>query len=401
MRSPWPHPFKTPMTKPASIPFYRDERYLSAAAQIISALLVIAFLWWVGVNFLRGAEARNLSLSFSFLAKPSGFPISDPAIPYNTGDTFGYAFLVGVLNTLRVAVAGVVAATILGTLVALARLSSNWLLSKLALAFIEFHRNIPLLVLLFIWYFTVFRGLPAVGESVKLPGPIYLNQRGVYFTWPRLTETGWIFVAGIGLGVLSAILLWNFLRARRELTGRKTYFVESSLAALFLFPLLGWFLSGGQPLRLDVPGLQGFNIQGGMRLTPEYAALFVGLVTYTAAFIAEVVRSGIQAVDRGQLEAARALGLSNFHVLSFVIFPQAMRVIIPPMISQYLNLTKNTSLALAIGYQDLFSVGKIAINQAGRAIPVFLMVMATYLLMSLITAFVLNLYNRRIQFVVR
>ena len=389
------------MTKPKPIPFYRDERYLSAAAQVVSALLVIAFLWWLAVNFLRAADARNLSLSFSFLHKPAGFPISDPAIPYDTGSSFGYAFLVGVLNTLRVAVAGVVAATILGTLVALARLSSNWLMSKIALAFIEFHRNIPLLVLLFIWYFTVFRELPAVGESIILPGPIYLNQRGVYFTWPRLNETGGIFAAGILVGIIAAILLWNVLRKRREQTGKKTYFVEASLAALFAFPLLGWILSGGQPLRFDVPSLQGFNIQGGLRLTPEFAGLFVGLVTYTAAFIAEVVRSGIQAVDRGQLEAARALGLSNFQVLSFVVFPQALRVIIPPMISQYLNLTKNTSLALAIGYQELFSVGRIAINQAGRAIPVFLMVMATYLLISLITAFVLNVYNRRIQFVTR
>jgi len=165
--------------------------------------------------------------------------------------------------------------------------------------------------------------------------------------------------------------------------------------------VLGWILSGGRPFQFDVPALQGFNIRGGLRLTPEYAGLFVGLVTYTAAFIAEVVRSGIQAVDRGQLEAARALGLSNFHVLSFVVFPQALRIIIPPMISQYLNLTKNSSLALAIGYQELFSVGKIAINQAGRAVPVFLMVMASYLLISLITALVLNVYNRRIQFVTR
>ena len=389
------------MSKVKQIPFYRDERCLSAAAQVVSGLLVVALLWWLGVNFVRAAEARNLSLSFGFLDRPAGFPISDPAIPYTTNDSFGYAFLVGVLNTLRVAVAGVVAATVLGTMVALARLSSNWLLSKIALAFIEFHRNIPLLVLLFIWYFTVFRELPAVGESIVLPGPIYLNQRGVYFTWPRLIETGWVFAAGLVLGILASIALWNILRARRELTGKKTYFVEVSIAALFVFPLVGWILSGGEPFRFDVPSLQGFNIRGGLRLTPEFAGLFVALVTYTAAFIAEVVRSGIQAVDRGQLEAARALGLSGFHVMSFVIFPQALRVIIPPMISQYLNLTKNTSLALAIGYQELFSVGKIAINQAGRAVPVFLMVMAVYLMISLITALVLNLYNRRIQFVTR
>jgi general L-amino acid transport system permease protein len=391
-----------PQTQPRKpIPFYRDERYLSAAAQSVSALLVILALWWLVANFLRAADARNLSLSFGFLDRPAGFPISDPAIPYSTRDSFAFAFLVGVLNTLRVAAAGIVAATILGTLVALARLSTNWLLSKLALAFIEFHRNIPLLVLLFIWYFSVFRELPSVGESVVFPGPIFLNQRGVYFTWPRLTETGWVFAAGIVLGFLAAGVLWVTLRKRRERTGRETYFGRISLAALILFPILGWLFSGGQPLSFNVPSLQGFNIRGGLRLTPEYAALFVGLVTYTAAFIAEVVRSGIQAVDRGQLEAARAVGLNGFQVLSFVVFPQALRIIIPPLISQYLNLTKNSSLALAIGYQELFSVGRIAINQAGRAVPVFILVMGTYLLISLITAFVLNLYNRRIQFVTR
>jgi general L-amino acid transport system permease protein len=389
------------MTKPLAVPFYRDERYLSAAAQILSAALVIWLLWALASNFLRAADARGLSLSFEFLNSPAGFPISDPAIPYNPTQSFGYAFWVGILNTLRVAVAGVVAATILGTLVALARLSSNWLMNKLALAFIEFHRNIPLLVLLFIWYFSVFRELPGVQESIQLPGPIFLNQRGVYAVWPRLNETGWVFVASIVVGIIAAVILWNTLRKRRELTGKETYFGRVSLAALFLFPLFGWFLSGGEPFWIDVPSLQGFNFRGGLRLTPEYTALFVGLVTYTAAFIAEVVRSGIQAVDRGQMEAARAVGLNSFQVLFFVVMPQALRIIIPPMISQYLNLIKNSSLALAIGYQDMFSVGKISIGQAGRAVPVFLLVMATYLLMSLITAFILNIYNRRIQFVTR
>jgi general L-amino acid transport system permease protein len=208
-------------------------------------------------------------------------------------------------------------------------------------------------------------------------------------------------MASIVLGIIAAAILWDNLRKRRELTGKETYFGQVSLAAMIVAPLIGWFISGGRPFVLDVPALQGFNIQGGLRLTPEYMGLFVGLVTYTSAFIAEVVRSGIQAVDRGQMEAARAVGLNGFQVLAFIVIPQALRIIVPPMISQYLNLAKNSSLALAIGYQDLFSVGKIAINQAGRAVPVFMMVMATYLLISLITSFVLNVYNRRIQFITR
>jgi general L-amino acid transport system permease protein len=289
-------------------------------------------------------------------------------------------------------------ATVIGTLIALARLSTNWLLSRLALAYIEFHRNIPLLVLLFIWYFSVFRELPAIANSITLPGPIYLNQRGVYFSWPRFTETGWIFLVAVLLGVVAAVVIWRRLMRKQELTGQTTNFARNSLISFIAFPILGWILAGGEPFRIDTPVFQGFNIQGGLRFTPEFMGLFVGLVTYTAAFIAEVVRAGIQAVDRGQLEAARALGLKPFQVLNLVIIPQALRIIIPPMISQYLNLTKNSSLALAIGYQDLFSVGKIAINQAGRAVPVFILVMLTYLILSLITSFVLNIYNRRIQF---
>jgi general L-amino acid transport system permease protein len=282
--------------------------------------------------------------------------------------------------------------------VALARLSSNWLLSKLALVYIEFHRNIPLLVLLFLWYFTVFQKLPRVADAIRLPGPIYLSRRGVYITWPRLTETGEIFRILFVVGIVLAPIVFYRLRRRREVTGKNTYYMPISLLVFLAFAVAGWLLSGGKPFSLDVPELSGFNFQGGLRLTPEFAGLFIGLSMYTAGFIAEVVRAGIQAVDRGQIEAARAVGLNQFQVLSLVVMPQALRIIVPPMISQYLNLTKNSSLALAIGYQDLFSVGKIAINQAGRAVPVFFLVMVTYLTLSLLTSFILNIYNKRIQF---
>lgn len=392
----------TPVKKTGTaIPFWRDERVLNAFTQIISAVLVIGFLIWVVINFIESARARGLALNFNFLDNPAGFPISDPAIEYDSNMSFARAFLVGLLNTLRVSVLGVVFATVLGTLVALARLSTNWLLSRLALVYIEFHRNIPLLVLLFIWYFTVFAKLPSVDEAIVLPGPIFLSQRGIFMTWPRLTETGGIFMVSVILGVLLAIFAYIMLRRRRTITGKETYYVPISLALLLGMPLIGWFASGGNPLYLDIPMKVGFNFQGGTRLAREFSGLFVALVMYTAAFIAEVVRAGIQAVRRGQVEAARAVGLSNMQVLSLVVFPQALRVMIPPMISQYLNLTKNSSLALAIGYQEVFSVGKIAINQAGRAVPVFAMVMVTYLTMSLLTSLVLNIYNRRIQFIER
>lgn len=228
-----------------------------------------------------------------------------------------------------------------------------------------------------------------------------MNQRGLYLTWPRLTEAGSTFIISVVIAILLALIAWNVLRRMRETTGKSTYFGGVSLVILILVPAIGWFASGASPLALEQPVLQGFNYTGGLRLTPEFSALLVGLTLYTAAFIAEVIRAGIQAVSRGQVEAARAVGLDQLQVLNLVIIPQAMRIIIPPMISQYLNLTKNSSLALAIGYQEVFAVGKITINQAGRAVPVFVMVMATYLALSLLTAFVLNLYNRRIQFVER
>ena len=385
----------------SSIPFYRDERVLNAVAQFVSAVLVIGFLILAILNFLQAAEDRNMTLSFGFLKEAAGFPISNPPVEYEPSMSFGRAFFVGLVNTLLVSGTGIVTATILGTLLALARLSSNWLMNRLALVYIEFHRNIPLLVLLFLWYFAIFAQLPPVIESFQWPGPTYINKRGIYLTWPRLTENGTAFAVFFGIGIVLAIISFMFLRRRREITGKETYFVPISLGLLIVCPLIGWLLTDGAPFRVDAAVLEGFNFQGGLRLTPEFTSLFVGLSMYTAAFIAEVVRAGIQAVDKGQIEAARAVGLSTTQVLSLVVMPQALRIIIPPMISQYLNLTKNSSLALAIGFQEVFSVGKIAINQAGRAVPVFALVMLTYLMLSLLTSAVLNSYNRRIQFVTK
>jgi len=384
-----------------SIPFYRDERVLKIIAQVVSTVIIVGLLVLAVLNFLQAAEARNMTLTFGFLKEAAGFPISNPPIEYEPSMSFGRAFFVGLVNTLLVSVTGIITATVLGTLVALARLSSNWLLSRIALVYIEFNRNIPLLVLLFILYFVVFGQLPQIKDSITWPGPIYINKRGIYLTWPRLTETGIPFVILLSIGIVAAIIAFIVLRRRRELSGQNTYYVQISVAIVIVSGVIGWILSGGSPFQLSTPVLDGFNFQGGLRLTPEFAGMFIGLTMYTAAFIAEVVRAGIQAVDRGQIEAARAVGLSTIQVLSLVVMPQALRIIIPPMISQYLNLTKNSSLALAIGFQEVFSVGKIAINQAGRAVPVFALVMITYLTLSLLTSFVLNLYNSRIQFVTR
>jgi general L-amino acid transport system permease protein len=383
------------------IPVWRDERVLRIVAQIVSAIVIIAFFYWMVNNLVTAANQRGLSLGFRFLNDAAGFPIGESPVPYDPSNTFAYAFYVGLLNTIKVSVIGVILATLLGTVVGLARLSSNWLVNLLALTFIEIHRNIPLLVLLFLWYQAVFLKLPGVRQSIAWPGPVFLNQRGLFMTWPRLTDTSGPFVIATILGVILGSAVYLFLRRLRETSGKPTYYGAAGLAVLLAFPLVGWFISGGAPLRLDIPELSGFNFRGGAYMTPEFAALLVGLFTYTAAFIAEVVRAGIQAINRGQIEAARAVGLDYIQVLSLVIMPQALRIIIPPLISQYLNLIKNSSLAFFIGFPDLFYIGRTTINQAGRAIPVFLLIMAIYLGLSLITSIFLNYYNQRIQLVER
>jgi general L-amino acid transport system permease protein len=385
----------------SQVPLWRDERVLRIATQVISAIVVIGLLFWGITNVINAAEDRGLSLGFDFLQESAGFPIGESDLPYDTSQSFLYAFLVGLLNTLKVSIVGVFFATILGTIVGIARLSSNWLVNRIALVYIEFHRNIPLLVLLLLWYRGFFTRLPDVVDSIILPGPIYLSQRGLQLTWPRLTPTGSPFVISIVIGLILAIVAWVYLRRMQERTGRSTYFAYVSLGIIIIIPIIGLVIAGGDPLEADVPVLSGFNFDGGYQLTPEFAALLVGLVMYTAAFIAEVVRAGIQAVDRGQLEAASAIGLSYSQLLSLVIIPQAMRVIIPPLISQYLNLTKNSSLAIFIGYPELFFIGKTTINQAGRAVQIFILIMAVYLSISLITSLILNIYNRRFQLVER
>jgi general L-amino acid transport system permease protein len=385
----------------SSIPLWRDERVLQGIAQVVSAALVIGFLIFAISNVLKAAESRGLGLGYDFLGEAAGFPLAESVIPYDESRSFAYAFRVGILNTIKAASVGIVLATILGTLTALARLSANWLVSKIANVYIEAIRNVPLLVQLFIWYFAVFQNLPVVQESVQWPGPIYLSQRGVYLPAPVPTSTfrPWIIVVAVAIGL--AILLRIVLGRYQLKTGRTTYPVATAIVVLLALPAAGWFLVGTSPLVTDIPVMGKFNFEGGLRLTTEYAAILAGLVVYTGAFIAEVVRAGILAVDRGQFEAARAVGLSNLQVLRLVVFPQAMRVIIPPLISQYLNLTKNSSLAIAVGYPDVFFVGRTIINQAGRAVPVFTMVMAVYLFTSLTTSFLMNIYNRRIQLVER
>ena len=379
------------------IPLWRDVRVLRAVAQIVSVIVVVFLVVFLLSNVLDAADKRGLKLGFGVLDQEAGFPIAESVIEYDESDSFQYAFFVGILNTLKVALLGVVLATILGIIVGLARLSSNWLASRIASVYIETFRNIPLLVQLFFWYFGVFLLLPSVLDSIELPGPTFINNRGLFLTSLSTTSSfgPWLFfVAG---GVLLAVASRTGLSRLQRHTGWSTHPNIGALLALVLLPTIGWVSLSESPLVREVPVLGRFNFEGGVSVTPEFAALLLGLVIYTACFIAEIVRAGIQSVHRGQFEAARATGLSEVQTLRLVVFPQALKVIIPPLISQLLNLTKNSSLALAIGYPDLFSVGRIMINQAGSSIPIFLMIMAAYLAMSLTYAVVGNIYNRYVR----
>jgi general L-amino acid transport system permease protein len=353
---------------------------------------------------MAGLRRTNLLPTFGFLSAPAGFPIAESVIAYDPSMTYGRAFIVGVLNTLRVAVTGIILATILGIVLGICRLSNNWLLRNTAVVYVEIVRNVPLLLQLIFW-FLLTKAFPRVQESIDVGGLLFLHNRGVTLAWPTAEASFGAFAPWLWAGLLAGAGFYAFRRyqfARRDRPGVALPYAALIAAGIILLGyLLTRLIAGQWPVALDIPELQRFNFVGGITVTASFAALLTGLVIYTAAYISEIVRSGIQAVSKGQREAARALGLANSQALRLVIFPQALRIMIPPMTSQYLNLTKNSSLAIAIAYPDLFYVGNTINNQTGQAVPVILMLMASYLSVSLLTSALMNWYNRRIQLVER
>lgn len=392
-----------PTTK-TSIPFYRDTRIIAIILQIAFALLVVLGIWYFYSNMMAGLRRANLLPTFGFLSTPAGFPIAESVIAYDPAMSYGTAFVVGVLNTLRVAVTGIILATLLGVLLGICRLSNNWLLRNTAVAYVEIVRNIPLLLQLIFW-FLLTKAFPRVQDSIGLGSLLFLHNRGATLAWPRTAEgfaqwTPWLWAALLLGAIYYAGRRYQFVRRDRPGVAMPYALLIAGGVALLGFGATR-ALSGQWPVVLDIPVLQRFNFQGGLTVTASFAALLVGLVIYTAAFISEIVRSGIQAVNKGQREASRALGLTNSQTLRLVVFPQALRIMIPPLTSTYLNLTKNSSLAIAIAYPDLFYVANTINNQTGQAVPVILMLMASYLSVSLLTSLLMNWYNRRIQLVER
>jgi general L-amino acid transport system permease protein len=383
--------------QPAGVPPWRDVRVLRIVGQLVVVLAVGLLLAWLATNLVTTMTDRRLSFGFGFLDRRAGFAIGESPVPYSPSDTYGQAYLVGLLNTLFVGFVGIVLATVLGIIVGVARLSRNWLVSRAAAGYVELIRNTPLLVQLFFIFFVILLQLPSVANTISLPGSIFLNQRGLFVPAPQPQATFPIWLGLVVIGLVLAIV-GTMVRGRREAAGQPTPPLgRIGLLAFAVIALVGWFAVGEAPLAFDVPERGRFNFTGGMALSTSFTALLTGLVIYTAAFIGEVVRGGIQAVKRGQVEAARALGLTEGQTLRLIVFPQAMRIIVPPLTSQYLNLVKNSSLAIAVGYPDLFKVGVTMSNQTGQPVPVIVLIMVTYLAISLFTSLLMNIYNRRVQ----
>jgi general L-amino acid transport system permease protein len=378
---------------------WSDERLRGIVWQVLVVGVIGTVIWWLWSNTVHNLEVRRIATGFGFLQREAGLPIGESLIEYEPTDNYLRALMVGVLNTLKVAVVGVILATILGTLIGIARLSKNFLVSKLAGFYVEVIRDLPLLLQLLFWY-TILQGLPGPRQALNPVEGVFLSNRGMklpFIIWED--PHSWAVVAFL-LGVVATWFTARAQRARQYADGQPRKLWPAALGFMLVLPVAVWAALGA-PWTVDWPALRGFNFRGGVTVSPEYFALLIGLVTYTAGFIAEIVRAGIQSVSGGQWEAAEALGMRRGDILKKIVLPQALRVIVPPMTSQYLNLTKNSSLAVAIGYQDIVSIANTTLNQTGQAIEGIAIIMLVYLTISLSISLFMNWYNARIALVER
>jgi len=378
-----------------------NPTFRSIAFQFIALGALAFFFYTIINNALTNLDARGIATGLDFLDQPAGFGIGLSLIDYDETYSYGRTFVVGLLNTALVSFLGIVLATILGFLLGIARLSSNWLVSRLAAVYIEIFRNVPLLLQILFWYVAVLQALPSARQSLSLGEAIFLNVRGLYFPAPVFEAGSGVVIAAFIIGIIATIAVSIWAKNKQRLTGQQTPTGRIGLALCIGLPLVVYFIMG-MPISAEYPELKGFNFRGGISIIPELAALLLALGIYTAAFIAEIVRSGINAVSHGQTEAAMSLGIPRSKTLKLVVIPQALRIIIPPLTSEYLNLTKNSSLAMAIGYPDLVSVfAGTTLNQTGQAIEIIAMTMGVYLGLSLLTSALMNIYNRKVALVER
>ncbi len=386
--------------RPLKPVWYNDPFWRGIGYQVITVIILVAAGVWMWLNTLENLKRANLSSGFGFLQSRAGFDIAQSLIAYSSDSSYFRALQVGILNTLTVAAVGIVTATILGLLIGVGRLSHNWLIRKLATVYVELFRNVPLLVLIFFWYKGVINALPNVRESIVMPFGMVLNNRGFYFPAFVFGEGSVWILAGLAAGIVAAWVYARWAKAKQMATGQRPPVLWTTIGLVVVPPILV-FLALGSPLTFDMPVAGKFNISGGNIIGPEFMSLYLALSFYTAAFIAEIVRAGIRGVAKGQTEAAYALGLQPGRTNRLVVLPQALRIIIPPMTSQYLNLTKNSSLAVAIGYADLVAVGGTILNQTGRAIEVVAIWLLIYVSISLTTSLFMNWFNRKMALVER
>jgi general L-amino acid transport system permease protein len=387
------------MTARAAPPKTRDWSLRSRAMrallyQVLALGLIALGVWFLAHNTMENMRVRGIQSGFDFLSGPAGFDIGEMMIPYESVDPYWKAFLVGVLNTLRVAIIGIVLTTLLGTLIGVGRFSNNAIVRGLCYGYVEMFRNIPVLLQLLVWYLLLTEWLPNPDEPLSVAGLVFLSKGGLSYPVP-VWGTGQA-LAGLGL-LVGAALAWVWARKARtlfEATGQVRPVLLPAIGLLVGGALAGW-LAGGAPMAWNLPKVGDVSVEGGSSFTPEFISVLLGLTFYTASFVAEVVRAGIASVPRGQSEAASALGLGKGQQMRLVVLPQALRVIIPPMTNQYLNLTKNSSLAVAIGYPDVVSISNTAINQTGRAVECIALIMLVYLTTSLTTSGIMNWYNTR------
>jgi general L-amino acid transport system permease protein len=386
--------------QPGTTAFWNDPKWRSVLYQLVVLVMVGLLGYYLVSNTLINLEKQAIATGFGFLDKEASFEIGESVIPYSAANKYARALLVGVLNTLLVSFIGVILTVILGTLIGILRLSSNWLVSKLAAVYIEVFQDIPVLLQLFFWYAFFYEVLPSPRQALSPFSGVFLSNRGLVLAVPESHPAHFHMFIAFVVGCLIVYFVRRWARKRQARTGLPFPVFRVSIGILIVLPLLAW-LAGGAPTAMSIPELRGFNFQGGQNVSPEFTALLLGLVLYTAAFVAEVVRAGIQSVSKGQTEAAMSIGLKSTQVLNLVILPQALRVIIPPLTSQMLNLTKNSSLAVAIGYPDFVSVAGTAINQTGQAIEGVAMIMIVYLCFSLSTSAFMNWYNKKVALVER
>lgn len=380
--------------------FLNDPKIRGLIYQTVIFVLVVAFVYWIVGNTIENLRRANIASGFGFLDNRAGFDISQSMIEYSSDSRYSRALVVGLLNTLLVAVTGIVTASIIGFLIGVGRLANNWLVRKICMVYVEIFRNIPPLLVIFFWYFGVISVLPAPRDSLQLPLSSFLNNRGFFLPKAVWGEGAWLILVGF---VLALAMVWFVIRRahrRQEATGQQFPVFWTSVALIVGLPLLALGLAGF-PLTFEIPTKSTFNLIGGFQIKPEFLALYLALSFYTAAFIAEIVRAGILGVSKGQSEASFALGLRSRQALRLVIVPQAMRIVIPPLTSQYLNLTKNSSLAIAIGFPDLVAVGGTILNQTGQSIEVVVIWMVVYLGISLLTSVFMNWFNAKMALVER